>query len=220
MTVSDFGEAKGLMGTSRSRRLFITGLVALTAIFVTAGAARGQEEQPLEVPATSAATERVLEALGYGVAVTYRLGAVDAVVVRYRGGPDDPALATRQIVESVWRHEPYRFARLDVEAVDGASSSFSYDDLAAVLGPRPAGIEVRSLDAEEANVRAAGPAAGLMAEILIRGFVIVVGVVAGGLFLIGACIALCGWAASRPSSREWPSSSASTSCSSVPTSRS
>lgn len=33
---------------------------------------------------------------------------------------------------------------------------------------------------------------------LIRGFVIAVSVVGGGLFLIGTCIALGGWAASKP----------------------
>jgi hypothetical protein len=139
-----------------------------------------------------------LEDLGYGVAITYRLGAVDTVVVRYRGGPDDPALANRQIVEAVWEHEPYRFARLDVEPVGGTSSSFTYDELAAFLGPRAAGLDAGSLDAYEANVRATGSVIELVAAHLIRGFVIAVGVVGGGLFLIGACIALGGRAASKP----------------------
>jgi hypothetical protein len=96
------------------------------------------------------------------------------------------------------QHEPYRFARLDVEPVGGTSSSFTYDELAAFLGPRPAGLDAGSLDAYEANVRATGAVAEFMGENLIRGLVIAVSVVAGALFLIGACVALGGWAVPKP----------------------
>jgi hypothetical protein len=202
VTSSRSGESKGLMRRSRSRKLLVAGLVGLAVLGVTAVPAWGQEDQPIEVSATSSATDRTLEDLGYGVAISYRLGAVDTVVVRYRGGPDDPLLANRQIVEAVWQHEPYRFVRLDVEPVAGTSSSFTYDELAALLGPRPAGLDAGSLDAYEANVRATGPAVELMADNLIRGFVILVSVLGGGLFLIGACIALGGWAASKPRLRQ------------------
>jgi hypothetical protein len=178
-------------------RLFVTVAFGLAVLAVDALPAWGQDQQPIDGPATSGATERALEDLGYGVAITYRLGHVDTVVVRYRGGPESPALAERQIIEAVWQHEPYRFARLDVEPVGGESSSYTYDELAALLGPRPPGLDAVSLDEYEASVRASTRLAERWAENQFLLLVLVVILVGGGLFFVGACIALGGWAASK-----------------------
>ena len=87
-------------------------------------------------------TGSVLASAGFrDASVVYPKTMPETILVRYSGGPslDQPDAAGRA-AEIVWTHEAVRFRTLTIQA-NGASASFSYDELADLFGPRPSGFD-------------------------------------------------------------------------------
>jgi hypothetical protein len=99
-------------------------------------------------------TADVLRSAGFtDAAVTYPRSSPDTILVRYAGGPllDQPG-AAEQVAGVVWTHEGVRFQTLTIQS-NGASVSFSYQELAGRLPPRPSGLDSITI----AQLRALAP---------------------------------------------------------------
>jgi hypothetical protein len=116
------------------------GLVALT-VAAPAAARSGSEKPPVTLPGTGD-TALVLQTQSFVTPkVFYRIvPAQDVLVVYDGGGPADPMEAIRQIEDTVWGHEFYRFDQVVIQNGNQAPTTISYADLEARFGPRPPGF--------------------------------------------------------------------------------
>jgi hypothetical protein len=113
---------------------------------------RREFEAPSELPALSN-TAAVLQSSGFtDVSVTYPRSSPDTILVRYAGGPslDQPDAAER-VAGVAWTHEGVRFETLTIQA-NGASVTYSYQELADRFGPRPSQLDALTI----ADVRTFG----------------------------------------------------------------
>jgi hypothetical protein len=120
----------------------VASLVGLVALTVAAPAAADPAENtPRIIPGTGD-TASVLQTQSFVTPkVFYRIvPAQDVLVVYDGGGPADPMEAIRQIEDTVWGHEFYRFDQLVIQNGNQAPTTISYADLEARFGPRPPGF--------------------------------------------------------------------------------
>jgi hypothetical protein len=124
---------------------FVRVVVGLTVAVVVSGLAPGAAAAD---PFSASDTEQELRGAGFQeVRVFYSFADdTEAVVVRHEPAPAASRFeAAGSIASIVWRTEELRFEEVVVLAGPGDETSFGVDHLAAMLGPRPAEFDQRSI---------------------------------------------------------------------------
>ena len=118
-------------------------------------------------------TTRALQSDGFGNVRVVPTAINGGTTVRVTGqappGSDNPE---RLAAQDVWNHFAFRFVTLDVVLEGRRGVSYSHDQLAAMLGPRPPGYDRNTIGGSLGRIAAVVVAAGSAFVLVVVGLVI------------------------------------------------